>query len=280
MIKSILACTDGSDHGQAACEYAITLAARMKARLMAIHVLDSRMLEGPLMADISGWLGAQPFSAQMAQFRTLMEEKGNSVIEAFNDLCEKHGVAAEGFVKTGLPARVILEEEARAELVVMGQRGEHAAWTGDLTGSTIERVVRHTLKPCLITPSPFTPIRKILAGYDGSGHASRALHEAIELALALAAPLVILVVAEQHDLNHARDLAEDAMKLARAHECAAAQMVVEGIPDDVILAKSEELDCSLIVVGAYGHGRIRQMILGSTTTQLIARTKIPLMLVR
>jgi nucleotide-binding universal stress UspA family protein len=238
------------------------------------------MLEGPLMADISGWLGAQPFSAQLAQFRELMEQKGNSVIEAFNDLCEKHGVPAEGQVKTGLPARVILDEETRAELIVLGQKGEHAEWSGDLTGSTVERVVRHSIKPCLVTPETFRPIDKIMACYDGSGHSSRALHEAIELALALAAPLVILTVAEHQDVDHARDLAEDAMKLARAHECAAAQMVVEGLPDDTILNKASELKVSLIVVGAYGHSRMREMILGSTTTQLITRTNIPVMLVR
>ncbi len=280
MIKSILACTDGSTHGQAGCEYAITLAARLKARLTGLHVLDARMLDGPLMADISGWLGAQPFASQLSQFRDLMEAKGNAIVEAFNDLCAKHNWHSETLVKTGLPARVILEEAARSELIVMGQRGEHAEWVGDLTGSTVERVVRNSLKPCLVTPDTFTPITKILVGYDGSGHASRALHEAIELAGALAAPLVILSVAEQHDLAHAHDLAEDAMKLARAHECAAAHMVVEGLPEIAILSKAEELACSLIVVGAYGRGRIREMFLGSTTNHLLSHARQPLLLVR
>jgi nucleotide-binding universal stress UspA family protein len=280
MIKTILVCTDGSSHGGVACEYAVALASQLKARLTALHVLDARMLEGPLMADISGWLGAQPFSAQLSQFRELMEQKGNSVIEAFNDLCEKHGIQADAQVKTGLPVRMILDEEARSELVVMGLKGEHAEWTGGMTGSTVERVVRHSLKPCLVTPAAFKPIARILAGYDGSGHSSRALHEAIELSIALSVPLVILTVAEHHDMDHARDLAEDAMKLARAHECIAAQMVVEGLPDDMLLAKAEELGVTLIVVGAYGHSRIREMILGSTTTQLIARATVPVMLVR
>ena len=111
MIKTILVCTDGSPSGEAACEYAVTLAKRLKARLTGLHVLDSRMLEGPLMADISGWLGAQPFSAQIAQFRNLMETKGQAVIDAFKDLCEKHGIPAEARMRTGLPPRVILDEE-------------------------------------------------------------------------------------------------------------------------------------------------------------------------
>lgn len=280
MIKSILACTDGSEHGDAASEYAITLARQLKARLSGLHVLDSRMLEGPLMADISGWLGAEPFSAQLVHFRELMDKKGEAVMQAFSDLCEKQGVSADVKVRTGMPARVILEEETRVELVVLGQRGEHAEWTGDLTGSTVERVIRHSIKPCLVAPLACQPVKKILAGYDGSGHASRALHEAIEIAVALSVPLVILVVAEDGQEEAARGHAEDAMKLARAHECVAANLVVNGNPEEMIRAKAHDLACNLIVVGAYGHGRIREFILGSTTHQLIARSDLPVMLVR
>ena len=281
MIKSILACTDGSEHGDAASEYAVTLARQLKARLSGLHVLDSRMLEGPLMADISGWLGAEPFSAQLTHFRQLMEQKGAAVMESFRALCEQHGVPAEVKVRTGLPSRIILDEETRAELVVLGQKGEHAEWTGDQTGSTVERVVRHSVKPCLVTPTAFQPVKKILAGYDGSGHASRALHEAIELAVALSAPLVILVAAENPDEEEtARAQAEDAMKLARAHDCVAANLVVAGDPAEQLRLKAHDLGCNLIVVGAYGHSRIREMILGSTTHQLIAHSDLPVMLVR
>ncbi|MBN1270588.1 MAG: universal stress protein, partial [Kiritimatiellae bacterium] len=123
MIKSILVCTDGSEYGDTACDYAIHLAGKLKARLMGLHVLDSRMLEGPLMADISGWVGAQPYGAQLQQFRDLMEKKGEAVINAFTDRCEKAGLTAETWMKMGHPARVVLQEEGRAELLIMGQKG-------------------------------------------------------------------------------------------------------------------------------------------------------------
>ena len=201
MIKSILVCTDGSPHGDVACEYAISLTQQLNARLLGLHVLDSRMLEGPLMADISGWVGAQPFGDQFQQFRELMEKKGETVIHAFNSRCEEAGVKAETWVKMGHPPKIILEEEARAELLIMGQKGEHAEWIGDMSGSIVERVVRHSVKPCMITPDTFRPISRIMAAYDGSVHASQALHEATELAQALKAELVILTVAETDDQN-------------------------------------------------------------------------------
>jgi nucleotide-binding universal stress UspA family protein len=280
MIKSVLVCTDGSENGNTACAYAVDLAVKLKAELAALHVLDARMLEGPLLADISGWLGAQPFAGQLEQFRALMENKGAAIIEAFESMAREKGIEAKGAVKTGHPAQVILEAESRAELIVMGQNGEHADFGGDLIGSIVERVARHSLKPCLITPVRHTSVSKILCAFDGSAHSSRALHEAIELALALHVPLVILTVVDDFNSDEARTVSEEGIKLARAHECPAANLVEEGEAAKVILTRAEELGCNLIVVGAYGHGRIRELVLGSTTTKLIADARVPLMLVR
>jgi nucleotide-binding universal stress UspA family protein len=280
MIKSILVCTDGSPHGDTACEYAISLTKQLNARLLGLHVLDSRMLDGPLMADISGWVGAQPFGDQLQQFRHLMEEKGETIIHAFKKRCEEAGVTAEAWVKMGHPPKVILEEEARAELLVMGQKGEHAEWIGDMSGSSVEQVVRHSVKPCMITPETFRPISRILAAYDGSTHASQALHEAIELAQALKADLTILTVTEMDDQKWANAISNDAVELVQAHGMQARNLVVTGKPASAILENARDGLCDLIVVGAYGHSRIREMILGSTTAHIITKSKTPVMLVR
>ncbi|MCP5488162.1 MAG: universal stress protein [Verrucomicrobia bacterium] len=76
------------------------------------------------------------------------------------------------------------------------------------------------------------------------------------------------------------DHADAAMKLARAHECAAAYMVAEGNVHEVILEQAEALNCDLIIAGAHGHARIRELILGSTATYLMNHTERPLLLAR
>ncbi len=280
MIKTMMVFTDGSAGGATAARYAIHLAKQLNAKLTGGHVLDSRMLEGPLMADISGWIGAQPFSGQLKQFRDLLQQKGEAVLAALVSMAEAEGIEIDVKLLMGHPARVILQEEAKTEMLIMGRNGEHADLTGEFIGSTVERVTRHSIKPCMVTPDVFQPIAKILCAFDGSPHAGKALHEAVEMALALQVPLVILSVAENHDLRAARDIAEDGMRIARAHECAAANLVVEGRPDQMISLKAEELGCGLIVVGAHGHSRIRDMILGGTTNSLVARARLPVMLVR
>jgi nucleotide-binding universal stress UspA family protein len=280
MIRSLMVCTDGSDSAATAGFYGTALAVSLQARLTGCHVLDTRTLEGPLLADISGWLGAQPYGAQVTQIRQLLEHRGRAILEAFAKDSETAGIEATTILRTGHPAHVILAEEACAELIILGQRGEHAEQTGEMIGSTVERVIRHSIKPCLITPATHRPIQRILIAFDGSDVSSKALHEGIELALALSVPLVLLTVAEEHDRDGARRIVENGMTLVRAHEGVAAQLVVEGRPDQVILAQAQELGCDLIVVGAYGHSRIREMILGSTTQNLVARAHCPVLLVR
>jgi len=281
MIKSLLICTDGSPHGEQSVRYGLHLARRLEARLAVLHVLDSRLLEGPMIANVSGWLGAEPFSDPLAQFRVIMQEKGDAVLAAARAACLAEGVAdVECKLVWGHPARVILREETPAELVVIGQDGEHDDATGEWTGSTVDRVIRHSVKPCLVVPATFDPIDRILVAYDGSPHASRALHEAIELAIGLMVPLFICTVVEQGEHQRALDHADMAMRLARAHECAAAFLIVEGRTDEILLAKAKELQCGLLVAGCHGHSRIREMIIGSTANRLLHHTTMPLLLVR
>lgn len=280
MIKSILICTDGSAYGDVASEYAIHLASRLKAQLAGLHVLDSRMLEGPMLSDISGMLGAEPFSAQLEQFREIMEGKGETVMKLLGERAGHASLDLESRVRMGHPSRVILDEEVSAELLILGQKGEHAEMIGDLLGSNVERIVRRSCKPCLVTPAEFVPVTKILAAFDGSAISSKALHEGIELAQALAVPLLILTVRAHPSDRYAEDIAETGMKLARAHGCVAARLVVEGRPSEEILEVAHKQGCNLIVIGAYGHSSIREWIIGSTTAHLIHQTDLPVMLVR
>jgi nucleotide-binding universal stress UspA family protein len=280
MIKSILVCTDGSAYGTAACEYGIYLTQKMQGQLSALHVLDSRMLEGPLMSDISGWVGAQPYGNQLQQFRDLLQQRGETIINAIHDRCAAAGLTINAMLKMGHPVHVILEEEANAELVILGQKGEHVDFVGEMMGSTVENVVRKTLKPCLVTPEEFKPFTKVLAAFDGSNHSSRALHEAIELSQGLSLPLSILTVAEDKDFDRANQITKDGLRLAQAHQCNATHLVAKGPPYAAILEMAEKHHFDLIVMGAYGHSRIREMILGSTTTQIVRDSKIPIMLVR
>ena len=280
-MKRLLVCTDGSNHGGVAVEYGVYLAHRLPCELIGAHVLDSRMLEGPLMADISGWIGAQPYGNQLQQFREMLEQKGEAVITAYNERCAKAGLPESGVIRMGHPAAAILEEEEKADALVLGQRGIHADLLGESMGSTTEKVVRHSTKPCLVTTAEFKEIGKILAAYDGSEHARHALDVAVEWAKALQVELMVLTVADEHDGQEAKQLAQAGHQQAEASGCKAVHMVAEHKrAEHAILESTVEQGCDLVVMGAHGHSRIREWILGSVTHQVLMGAKCPVLLVR
>ncbi len=280
MIRKILACTDGSKSAETALDYAMYLTLRLKAELTGLHVVDSRALEGPLFADISGWLGAQAYGDQLGQFRTFFQERGEAIASAFEQKAKSEGVEADMLLKTGHPARIILDEETRHEVVILGRRGEHEDLLEELMGSCVERVVRHSFKPCLVTTDSFKPIQKIMIAYDGSAHASQALQEAIAWSESLQAELVILTAGESPHMDQAREYSNDAMDMVEAHGVQAIPIVAEGPAREAIADNAATHNCDLLVVGAFGHGRIREFILGSTTSHLVGHADLPVLLVR
>ena len=181
----------------------------------------------------------------------------------------------------GIPAQILADLQAHTELLVIGRFGEHASPDAPMTGSTTDRVVRRACRPCLVVPpSPPAPGR-ILFALDVYPYSFRAAHVACELANALAAPLVLLAVAERPDRrDEAQSLAAEAHRLARAHECAAATYVAEGAPAPKILETAAQTGSTLLVAGSHGHGWIYDRLIGGTAAHLLANSPLPLLFVR
>jgi nucleotide-binding universal stress UspA family protein len=280
MYKSILLCTDGSPAAEVAGDYAIWFARKLGASLRALYVTDIRLLEGPWLADLSGAVGAQPYSALLPQLQKIQEEKAVMVLAAAKERCDKRGVTCETTHETGTLVQAILEHERRADLVVLGQRGEHAQWSGEMLGSSVERVVRASVKPCLVTPEKFHEISHMLIAYDGSDESSKALRAGIALAPTLGVKVTITTVAALGGEDAASVVLEQAKQRALAGGVKAHGEVLHGDPEEEILQLRETIGADLVVMGAYGHTRIRELILGSTTSHVIRKASVPVLLIR
>lgn len=280
MYQNILLCTDGSPAADAAAEYAIWFGKKLKARLRALYVTDIRLLEGPWIADFSGAIGAQPYSALLPQLQEIQREKATTVLAAVEKRCRDGGVACETSYDTGSLAQIILENEGKADIIVLGQHGEHAPWLAGALGSSVERVVRASVKPCLITPDKFRQIQHVLIAYDGSEESSKALRAGIALAPALGAKVTITTVAALGDEDAASETLHKAKQQALEAGVAADVETLHGDPEAKILELKESVGADLIVMGAYGHTRIREFILGSTTSHVLRKSNVPVLLVR
>lgn len=280
MLDKLLVCTDGSAYGETACDYALYLAKAFGCRLTALHVLDIRMIEGPLFADVSGMIGAGEYAASFAQFRELMEEKGQAICKWFAVRAADAGIEADCLVETSHPLHAILAKQGSVDLLILGRRGENEQYGLGLVGSTADRAVRRFHKPCLVTPSSFKPVTSIVAGCDGSPFASKVLDMAVALALRLKAPLTVLTVAERMTSEQARRIAEESRQKAAARGCDAAAVVKEGMAADAIVETLSDTKCDLVVLGAHSHTRIREWFVGCTTMRVLADSAVPALLVR
>ena len=177
MIKNILFGVDGSPGGEIAREYAIDLGLRLDARLEAVHVVDSRMLEFPLIAPQTGSITWNPGTVNGLQ--QALRTRGETLLRETAARGEHAGIPIATALEFGHPAQVFAEIQSRTELVVLGRQGEHSKTAPDITGSTMERFIRRADRPCLVTPADSGPSARSSSAWMAPPSAGRALREAI-----------------------------------------------------------------------------------------------------
>ena len=280
MIKSILVALDGSDHSTAASQYAMWLAERLQATVIGLHVVDVVSIEGSgsFLHDISGSLGFEPYLDFSSKMREALHDRGRTLLDGFLESARQRSIRADVQLTTGIVANEICEQARTADIVVVGHRGLNERFSTGLLGGTTESVTRKCPKPVLVTPSQFRPITRALLAYDGSQRAAAAMREAAELCADLALPLAVLHVGKDDGATH--KVLEEARRYLAAYSIATEFLARSGYPNETILDVMAENAYDLLFVGAYGHSRIIEMVLGSTTEYVLRNSPSPLFLCR
>ena len=281
MIKKILVPIDGSANSNTALEYGIYIARKMEASLTGLHVIDVNLIQGPMLTDISGAVGMPPYEGFFDAIEKSLQEKADFILKEFQERCQKAGVKSEVRKEIGKVSAIIIEEAKNADLILMAKKGEHFHLKeGGLLGSVAEAVVRNSGKPVLITPENFIEIESMGLAYDGSGPAIKALKLSLQLSQQNVWPLTVLIVTT--DLKKAADLIDQIeeanQKEAPVVDCET--ITVAGKEVDEIIKFIREGSVELMVMGAYGHNRLRELLLGSTTSHVINKSPIPVLLAR
>lgn len=276
MIKRILVPTDGSEIATRGVEYAIAFAAMCQAHLTGLHVVDVKLLEGPFLRDISASLGTAPYVNYQNNIALILEERGRVALHSFEELCGRANIECETELITGIVPRAILEKAELADLIVMGRAGEHSEWLDGLIGSTTATVARRASQPVLVTGTGALGAKRFVVAYDGSQHAKRALKAAVQLIPYWSEPCHALVVGNGH-VDALRDELDAYLK---AHNHAYEFAVRDGDPSEAIVEYAREAGADLLVMGAYGHTKVRELVVGSTTAYALNHAPCPLLLCR
>ena len=277
MIKKILIPTDGSANSFTALKYGIYIARKLDAAVTGLYVLDVNLIQGPMLTDVSGSVGMPPYDGFFDVIETSLNEKADFILKNFQERCQESGINPELKKTTGKINQTIIEEAQNADLILMAKKGEHFHLKeGGLLGSVAEAVVRNSGKPVLITPETFLEIESMGLAYDGSDPAAKALKLSLELSEQAVWPLTVVVISP--DAQKSAALSTEIEDIVEAQSADCAVIILQGKEGEEIIKFIKEGSVELMVMGAYGHNRLRELLLGSTTSFVLRKSHIPVLL--
>jgi len=279
MIQNILIPVDGSVNSTVAINFGIYVAPKFGASLSGLHVIDTFLIQGPIMTDISATVGMPPYEGFFEAVETSLEEKADLILNNFSDSCHKSGVSCQTKKSIGKISDAIIEEAEKADMIVMAKKGEHFHLKeGGIIGTVAETVIRRSGKPVLVTPETFREIESMALAFDGSASAKKALALSMRISEQAKWPITVVIVTS--DAAKAADLSAHVEDAAQKGLADCEIIVASGKEVDEILKFIREGAVELMVMGAYGHNRLRELILGSTTSSIIQKSPIPVLLIR
>jgi nucleotide-binding universal stress UspA family protein len=278
MIKNILVPLDGSDHSKSALEYGLWMAEKFAGTLIGQHVMDMVSIEGTFFHDISGSLGFEPYLDFSTKMREVLEERGKTILDEFSRRCTERGIRYEVFLDMGIIPNEICERAKTSDMIVLGHRGINEEFSTGLLGGTAESVTRRSPRPVFVSTKTFKQIERPLLAYDGSQRASSAMESAAEFCSQLHLPLTVLHIPKDEKIG--AQVLQRARSYLGSYEIETRYETARGYPEQKIVDYLTNFNYDLLFIGAYGHRRIIEMVLGSTTEYVLRKSPGPVFLNR
>ncbi len=284
-MNKVLACIDDSIYAHSVCDHAAWAAAQLQLPLELLHVIN-RHPERASAADLSGNIGLGAQEALLEQLAELDEqrsklaqERGRLLLEEVKQRAHAAGQAAvETRQRHGTLVETLTDLEPETRLFVIGKCGRSADKARPHLGANLERAARAVHRPLLVAGYDFKPIQSALIAFDGSATTLKGIETIAASPLLRGILLHILMVADDSEERH--EQLDAARQLLTTAGFRVESVLQSGDADQLIPAYAAEHGLDLLVMGAYGHSRIRQFIVGSTTTILLRTFDGPMLLLR
>ena len=265
-----------------------TFEARLDAAIRLAKSFDCHLVG----AAPTGWIqmpAAPELVSSLNDLYTLawdsLRGQAEAAAQGFRDACRKAGLTSfEAVVEEGDKASCLIRCAHCSDLTVLTHAP--ASPGGQTARALVEQVVLQSARPTLVLPPVArqdTPGRNVLVAWDDSREASRALRDALPL-LRAAEQVHVLSWDEKDKRGPHQALRERLHALARWLERQGvenAQPRVEAASSGIseaMLARAADLQADLIVMGAYGHARWAERLLGGATHGLLDKATVPLLM--
>ncbi|WP_374582353.1 universal stress protein [Pseudoduganella sp.] len=264
-------------------------AANLEARIAlaaALAVREEAHLVGAAMTGMPRtMLAGRPYEGSglfMADYLQRAKQRVQEDLARFDTLAERHGVTSREVRSSNDEEYSGLCLQARyADLVVLGQVRPSDSGEGNLLPDLPDYVVLNCGRPVLLVPSEgrFPTIgKRVLVAWNGSVEAAKAVSAALPL-LRSAERVTLAILGGSADVLGEEPGADIALYLARHGVRVEVLRRPEAAdPGAAIIALGQELETDLLVMGAYGHSRFREMMLGGATRTVLATSPLPVLM--
>ena len=276
--KDLLVVLDSEASARARIDLAAALAERFEAHLVGLYPLPI-----PAAPRHFGYYDPALLDPFFEELQVRAREAADKQREVFDHVTSLRGLSAEwrmiaagAEVDPALHARYV-------DLTILGQldpdRGE-----ADGIGPRPEHVTLASGRPILVVPyaGHFESVgRRVLIGWNATREAARAVNDAMPLLVAAEMVTVLTIDPREGPHGHGELPGADiSLHLARHGVKAEIERTVSAdLPiGDVLLSRAADLAADLLVMGAYGHSRARELLLGGATRSLLRSMTVPVLM--
>jgi nucleotide-binding universal stress UspA family protein len=259
--------------------------AAMAAQWSRVHeshlvgLVPTGLYDGVIPADAIA-TGMTDYIAESADY---LHRRAEAIAREFRE-----GIAGSGPLSyevrlvDGATVDAVVRYGRASDLVVLGQDDDSNRKDTTVRGLA-EQVLMEVGRPVLVVPSAGmfggTP-KNIVAAWDGSREAAIALQAALP-ALRRGARVTLLSLRHPRDEDNTQQLlVSDMIQFLLRHgvQARAESEVTEIDVADALLSRVSDLSADLLVMGGYGHSRLRERILGGVTRQILAQMTVPVLM--
>lgn len=276
--KTILTVAGPEAPWQGDLKLAASLCEQTEAHL---SVLVAAMAAPPAIGEYAivmsdGWL-----QERQADLKRLEDRKAE--ISAFVAASAVSGDVVSGYPELASADEMIGQRARYADLTLAGPE---LLQTETLREKVIEGALFQSGKPLLLLPQSARPTlqpKRVLVAWDTRIEATRAVREALELLAAADEVRLVIVDPVEGEHSHGEEPGADAATFLARH---GVKVTVDRLPSenrsvaDVLRRHAVDTDAGMLVMGAYGHSRLRERIFGGVTRSMLEDPPLPVFLAR
>jgi nucleotide-binding universal stress UspA family protein len=269
-VKDLLINLASGIGGDATVDFAISLTRVFDAHLAGVAFAYDAIPPAMLVGEVSpAWIEELHREAQAA---------AQAAVEKFDAAVKRAGISAEArWLPAGLdgPGELFGRMARRFDLSLLRQ-----AEPGETTPAPllIEAALFETGRPALVVPyihKGGVKLERVMVCWDGSRSAARAVGDAVPFLERAKEVEVVTVTA--HDKSDEAPGADIAQHLARHRVAVEVKQIVTPEADTagVLLSHAADTSADLLVLGGYGHSRLREFVLGGVTRSILEAMTVP-----